>query len=148
MTLESVLGSKGLSDAELRIVAEVAMEMAQEATEPSNAHVTALTFARAALKDANFKRVLAARHRDIIAKRAAEAEAAGVDGPSTVSSALPAEEANRAEEPTPEMANAGADDGRAAQQALAASLAEIIDDVLRTRQFAVRAVYVPWRSLL
>ena len=69
MTLESVPSSKGLSDAELCIVAEVAVEMARAATQPLNAHATALTFVRAALKDADFKRALAATHRIILTKR-------------------------------------------------------------------------------
>lgn len=69
MTLESAPGSKGLSDAELRIVAEVAVEMARAATGPLNARTTALTLARAALKDGDFKRALAATHRIILTKR-------------------------------------------------------------------------------
>ena len=72
MTHESVPGSKGLSDAELCIVAEVAVEVARAATERLNAHATALTFARAALKDADFKRALAATHRIILTKRAVD----------------------------------------------------------------------------
>jgi hypothetical protein len=72
MTLESVPSSKGLSDAELCIVAEVAIEVARAAIEPLNAHATALTFARAALKDADLKRALAATHRIILTKRAVD----------------------------------------------------------------------------
>jgi len=153
--LESVSGQKGLTDAELRIVAEVAVEMARAAAEPFNAHVTALTFARAALKDANVKRALAAMHRNISTRRAVdprfspgavstathEPDATDVERSSTVSSALPASEPNFAKELTPERADARANDKQAARQALAASLAEIIDDVLRTREFAVRALF-------
>ncbi len=72
MTLESALGLKGLSDAEMRIVAEVAVEMARAVSEPFNAHAMALTFARAALKDADFKGALAATHRSILLKRAVD----------------------------------------------------------------------------
>jgi hypothetical protein len=155
MMFESVPGQKGLSDAELRIVAEVALEMARAAPEPFNAQAAALTFARAALKDGNAKRALAAMHRNISTRRAIEPhfslgvvstaadepDATDVEGPSTVSNASPANEPKLAEELTPERADARANDNQAAQQALAASLAEIIDDVLRTRQFAVRAVF-------
>ncbi len=72
MTLESVPGAKGLNDAELRIVVEVAVEMAQTARAPLNAHSMALTFARAAVKDANFKGALAVTHRIILTKRAVD----------------------------------------------------------------------------
>jgi hypothetical protein len=142
MTPKSVPDLKGLSDAELRIAAEVAMEMAQEATQPFDAHTTALTFARAALKDANFKRTLAARHRSIIASRVAAAEAASLDGPTTALNELTAGEPSCVKESPPARIDAAADDARAAQQALAASLTEIINDVLRSRRFAVRAVNV------
>lgn len=153
--VDAVPGQKGLSDAELRVVAEVAVEMARTATEPFNAHAAALTFARAALKDSNAKQALAAMHRNISTRRAIdphfslgavstaalEPGATDIEGPSTVSSGSPANELNPAEGPTPESADAWPNDNQAVRQALGASLAEIIDDVLRTRQFAVRAVF-------
>lgn len=69
MTTESVPGPKVLSDAEVRIIAEVAMEMARAGF---NAHATALTLARASLKDDDIKRALVGMHRSILTRRAVD----------------------------------------------------------------------------
>jgi hypothetical protein len=68
-------------------------------------------------------------------------DAVEAEEPSTGSSTLVAREPNHASEP----ASIDADSHQETQQALAASLTEIIDDVLRTRRFAVRAVDVSRR---
>jgi hypothetical protein len=148
MTRESGSDQKGLSDADLSIATEVAVEMARTAAGPLNAHAAALTFARAAMKDANVKRALAAAHRNIITRRAVEVstsppepEVASAEDPNTP--VLPTADAEHGEPPPAERADVPTDDTRTAQQELAASLAEIIDDVLSTRQFAVRAAQ--WR---
>ena len=71
-------------------------------------------------------------------------DAAEAEEPGTPSSTLVAREPNHASEQTP--ASIGADSHWETRQALAASLTEIIDDVLRTRRFAVRAVYASRRA--
>ena len=66
--------------------------------------------------------------------------AATAEATCVVSSTLPRGETDDALEPTPVEADARTAKDRVAQQALAAGLAEIIESVLRTRQFATRAV--------
>jgi hypothetical protein len=51
------------------MVAEVAIEIAREVDSRFNIHAGALTFARAALKDASFKSTLTTLHRNIMARR-------------------------------------------------------------------------------
>jgi len=70
MVPKSLSDQNGLTDDALRIAAEVAVEMARDVTQSVNAHAKALTFARAALKDAKFKAALTAIHRNIILRRA------------------------------------------------------------------------------
>jgi hypothetical protein len=70
MLLESISNRKNLTEAEQRMVAEVAIEMARAVAGPFSAHTGALTFARAALKDPAFKATLAALHRNMMVRRA------------------------------------------------------------------------------
>ena len=70
MLLESISNRKNLTETELRMVAEVAIEMARAVAGPSSAHTGALTLARAALKDTEFKATLAALHWNIMVRRA------------------------------------------------------------------------------
>jgi putative aminopeptidase FrvX len=67
---KSLSSQNGLTDDALQIAAEVAIEMARDVTQSVNAHAKALTFARAALRDAKFKAALTAMHRSIILRRA------------------------------------------------------------------------------
>jgi len=69
MLLESHASRKNLTETELRMVAEVAIEMAREAKSPFDVQAGALTFARAALKDSAFKAALQALHRKIMTRR-------------------------------------------------------------------------------
>jgi hypothetical protein len=72
MLLESISNGKNLSETELRMVAEVAIEMARAVAGPSSARTGAQTLARAALKDSAFKATLAIVHRNIIVRRATD----------------------------------------------------------------------------
>jgi hypothetical protein len=65
MTLKYDSDPNQLSNAEMRIVAEVTVEMARTVTETFDTHAMAQTFTRAALKDADFKRALVVMHRSI-----------------------------------------------------------------------------------
>jgi hypothetical protein len=69
MLVESISNRKNLSETELHMVAEVAIEMARAVAGPSSAHAGAQTLARAALKDAAFKADLAALHQNVIRRR-------------------------------------------------------------------------------
>jgi hypothetical protein len=72
MLLESISNGKNLSETELRMVAEVAIEMARAVTGPLSAHTGAQTLARAALKNSAFKATLAIVHRNIVVRRAVD----------------------------------------------------------------------------
>jgi hypothetical protein len=69
MLSQSMSNRNNLSEAELRMVAEVAIEMARAVRGPSSLQEGALTLARAALKDAEFKAALAAMHRSILLRQ-------------------------------------------------------------------------------
>lgn len=69
MLFESVSNRKDLSETELCMVAEVAIEMARALAAPFSAHTGAQTLARAALKDSAFKATLAIVHRNIVVRR-------------------------------------------------------------------------------
>jgi hypothetical protein len=70
MPLDYTSSRKNLTETELRMVAEVAIEMARAIGGPFSVHAGALTFARAALKDTEFKAALAALHRNIMVRQA------------------------------------------------------------------------------
>jgi hypothetical protein len=70
MLSETTLSRKNLNETELRMVAEVAIEMARAVGRLSNVHEGAMTLARAALKDAEFKADLQALHRSIMTRQA------------------------------------------------------------------------------
>ena len=69
MMIDSDPGPTVLSEPEMRIIAEVAMEMARVGFD---AHATAVTLARASLRDAGVKKALALTHRSILTKRAVD----------------------------------------------------------------------------
>lgn len=69
MLSETTVNRKNLSETELRMVAEVAIEMARAVGGLSGVHEGALTLARAALKDADFKADLEALHRSMVRRQ-------------------------------------------------------------------------------
>ena len=70
MLLESTSDRNNLTDTEVRMVAEVAIEMSRAVTVPFDLRAGALTLARAALKDTTFRATLAGLHRNIMVRRA------------------------------------------------------------------------------
>ena len=70
MLSEPISSQKTLTETELRMVAEVAIEMARAVAGPFSAQTGALTLARAALKDTAFKTALVTLHRNILVRRA------------------------------------------------------------------------------
>ena len=72
MPVESISDRKNLSEIELRMVAEVAIEMARAVAGPFSVHTGAQTLARAALKDTAFKAMLTIVHRNIVVRRATD----------------------------------------------------------------------------
>jgi hypothetical protein len=69
MLSESSSNRKNLSETELCMVAEVAIEMARAFAGPFSAHTGAQTLARAALKDSAFMATLAIVHKNIVVRR-------------------------------------------------------------------------------
>jgi hypothetical protein len=69
MPLDVDAQRKNLSEADMRIVAEVVSEMSDKVASPLSTEARALTLARAALKDSAFKAALALLHRNIIVRR-------------------------------------------------------------------------------
>jgi hypothetical protein len=72
MPLESISNRKNLTEAEQRMVAEVAIEMARAFADPLSVQTGAQTLARAALKDTAFRATLAIVHRNIVVRRATD----------------------------------------------------------------------------
>ena len=70
MLSDSVPNRKDLSETELCMVAEVAIEMARAGAGSFSVHTGAQTLARAALKDSAFKATLAIVHKNIVMRRA------------------------------------------------------------------------------
>jgi hypothetical protein len=68
--LESISNRKNLSETELRMVAEVPIEMARALAGPFSTHTGAQILARTVLKDSAFKATLAIVHRNIVMRRA------------------------------------------------------------------------------
>ena len=69
MLLESTPTRENLTEAELRILAEVVTEMARALSSPFSTQARAQTLARAARNNAAFKASIVALHRNIIVRR-------------------------------------------------------------------------------